>query len=584
MIRIVQVPDDLTPANAARIAAAMRILKLQLPNTPESEILGIRKKLHDPVSIGFRSILLVAENHRNQVRAFAHALHDVDVKFLYLDYLASDPEHPGRGLGAMLYQSLREIARKLDCFGIFLEAFPDNEEACPDPKIRQQNVRRLAFYRRYGALPIIGTLYDTPITPGDLMSPYLLFDGLDRGLDLKRADAQKVVRAILERKYRGQCPPDYTERVIASFADDPVRLRVPKTDVKSPALQIERARLSIVVSDKHDIHHVRERGYFEAPVRVESILAGLRTTIGIERIPATEWGLEPVLAVHDAGLVSYMEQVCTSLTTDLPVYPYVFPVRNVARPPKQLAVRAGYYCIDTFTPLTRNVWPAARDAVNSALTAAKLVVDGQRISYALVRPPGHHAERHVFGGFCYLNNAAIAANYLSTFGKVVVLDIDYHHGNGIQDIFWQRRDVLTISIHGEPSVAYPYFSGFSEECGEGDGEGYNLNLPLPEKIDAAGYLDALKSALARISDFAPDFLVVALGLDTASGDPTGSWPLIGRDFFDIGRMIGQIQKPTLIVQEGGYRTRSIGHNAAAFFEGLNSLVTKKIHHRKATAV
>lgn len=584
MIRIVQVPDDLSPANAARIAAAMRILKRQLPNVPEAEILGIREKLHDPFGIGFRSILLVAENERNQVRAFAHALHDVDVNFLYLDYIASDPDHPGRGLGAMLYQSLREIARKLDCLGIFLEALPDNEAACPDPKIRQENIRRLAFYRRYGALPIVGTLYETPVNPEDVMSPLLVFDGLDRGKNLNRADAQRVVRAILERKYRGHCPPDYVERVIASFSDDPVRLRLPKKDAKSPALRTSQVRMPVVVSDSHDIHHIRERGYFEAPVRIESILAGLRTTIPIERVPTSEWGLDPVLAVHDAGFVSYMEQVCTSLTTDLPVYPYVFPVRNVARPPKQLAIRAGYYCIDTFTPLTRNVWPAARDAVNSALTAARLILDGQRVAYALVRPPGHHAERHVFGGFCYLNNAAIAANHLSAFGKVVVLDIDYHHGNGTQDIFWQRRDVLTISIHGEPSVAYPYFSGFADECGEGEGAGYNLNLPLPEKIDASGYLEALQVALARIADFGPDFLVVALGLDTASGDPTGSWPLVGRDFFGIGDQIGRLQRPTLVVQEGGYKTRSIGHNAAAFFAGLNGALAANAYHFGAAAV
>jgi acetoin utilization deacetylase AcuC-like enzyme/ribosomal protein S18 acetylase RimI-like enzyme len=250
------------------------------------------------------------------------------------------------------------------------------------------------------------------------------------------------------------------------------------------------------------------------------------------------------------------------------LYPYVFPLRNKTRPPKEPSVLAGYYCMDTFTPINRNAFPAARRAVDCALTAAREILNGRRLAYALVRPPGHHAERRVFGGFCYFNNNAIAAQYLSGFGKVAILDIDYHHGNGQQDIFYRRSEVLTVSIHGHPSFAYPYFSGFEDEKGEGEGEGFNYNLPLAEHIAGEAHRQALQKALTRIEEFKPTFLVVALGLDTAKGDPTGTWSLRARDFAANGKMIGSLNLPTVVIQEGGYRTRTLGINAASFFNGL----------------
>ena len=196
------------------------------------------------------------------------------------------------------------------------------------------------------------------------------------------------------------------------------------------------------------------------------------------------------------------------------------------------------------------------------------MLDGAPLAYSLVRPPGHHAEERVFGGFCYFNNAAVAAQHLCAHGKVAILDLDYHHGNGQQDIFWRRGDVMTVSLHGHPRFAYPYFSGFAEERGEGDGEGANLNLPLPEKLDGAGYRRALARALEAVGKFAPRFLVVALGLDPAKGDPTGTWSLLAADFRRNGEMLRELGLPTLVVQEGGYRTRTLGPNAAAFFRGL----------------
>jgi acetoin utilization deacetylase AcuC-like enzyme len=193
---------------------------------------------------------------------------------------------------------------------------------------------------------------------------------------------------------------------------------------------------------------------------------------------------------------------------------------------------------------------------------------GKKLAYALIRPPGHHAERKSFGGFCYFNSAAIAANYLSKYGKVALLDIDYHHGNGQQDIFYERDDVLTISIHGHPSFAYPYFSGFTDEHGEHAGYGYNINYPLPENVSGPVYRSHLHKALGKIKTFKPAYMVLAFGLDIAKGDPTGTWHLKSSDLEENGKMLGEPGLPLMVVQEGGYRTRSLGINALSFFKGL----------------
>ncbi len=220
----------------------------------------------------------------------------------------------------------------------------------------------------------------------------------------------------------------------------------------------------------------------ESPVRVKSILSELDKGGMFARITPRSFADRQILAVHDTDFFTYLKRACAAMPEKKSLYPYVFPLRNKTRPPKEPQVLAGYYCMDTFTPINRNAFPAARRAVDCALTAAREILNGRRLAYALVRPPGHHAERRVFGGFCYFNNNAIAAQYLSGYGRVAILDIDYHHGNGQQDIFYRRSDVLTVSIHGHPSFAYPYFSGFEDEKGEGEGEGFNFNLPLPEHI------------------------------------------------------------------------------------------------------
>ena len=327
-------------------------------------------------------------------------------------------------------------------------------------------------------------------------------------------------------------------------------------------------RIALVVSDQHAIHHVRERGYTEVPARIDAILKGIAPGGLFAEVAPRHFADAHVRAVHDGRFLSYLQRAPAGLPPGSAIYPYVLPIRNPARPPRELALRAGYYCIDTFTPLTRNAFLAARRAVDCALTAAREILRGRRLAYALVRPPGHHAERRAFGGFCYLNNAAIAAHYLSAHGPVAVLDLDYHHGNGTQEIFYQRADVLTISIHAHPRFAYPHFSGYADEMGAGEGLGHNLNLPLPEAVDGEAYRRALDRALRRLERFGPRFLVVSLGLDTALHDPAGSWSLGSKDFTLNGRLVGALRLPTLVVQEGGYYRRSLGRNAAGFFAGL----------------
>lgn len=573
MFRIRRIHDDVGPANIEAVAQVERILKDQFPGLSAGSITKVRGQLRNPVRHGFRSILFVAEDQAGHVSGFALLSNEPDLHFGYVDYIATTKRMTSRGVGGALYSRVREEARALDARGLFFECLPDDPKLTANPEIRRQNVARLRFYERFGARPIANTAYETPLIPGTGGAPYLVFDGLGRDEDLPLDRARTIVRAILERKYGDRCPPGYIDMVVDSFRDDPVLIRPPRYLTGRASLPVETSvpddeRILLVVNDRHTIHHVRQRGYVEAPVRITTIKNELDRTGLFHEVSPHRFPDRHILAVHDTEMIEYMRRMCETLEPGKSVYPYVFPIRNSARPPKEMAVRAGYYCIDTFTPLNRNAFPAARRAVDCALTAAEAIVEGWQMAYALVRPPGHHAERNVFGGFCYMNAGAIAAQYLSSSGRVAILDVDYHHGNGQQDIFYRRSDVLTASIHGHPRFAYPYFSGFEDEKGIGSGVGYNWNMPLSEALDGERYREALDMALKRIRRFRPQYLVVSLGLDTARADPTGTWDLRAADFEANGRMIGALGLPTLVVQEGGYNNRNLGINARHFFVGL----------------
>jgi acetoin utilization deacetylase AcuC-like enzyme/GNAT superfamily N-acetyltransferase len=568
-----RIHDDVLPVNQRAITRVQQLLRERFPSAHDDSIEKLPEQLRDPLAHSLRTVVLVAEGD-DSVRGFAVLLHAPDLEFCFLDFIVSSPKEKGRGVGGALYERVRDECKTLRAKGVFFECLPDEPSAVSDPAALHQNAARLRFYERYGARPIVGTQYELPLKPGDRDMPYLVFDDLGTGRPLVRKEAQGIVRAILERKYAWLCPPEYIDQVVESFRDDPVRLRpfrYVKRRLTQPAAistMPEHERILLLVNQRHEIHHVRERGYVEAPVRI----AAIRRELG--KLDCFVLG-EPrsfpdahITAVHDAGFVSYLKRICGTLKGPKSVYPYVFPIRNAARPPTDLAVRAGYYCIDTFTPLNANAWLAARRAADCALTGAAALVSGRQRAYALVRPPGHHAERRLFGGFCYLNNAAIAAQYLSRYGRVAMLDIDYHHGNGQQDIFWERSDVLTISIHGHPRFAYPYFSGFADERGAGEGLDKNINFPLPERVDAATYRKYLTKALTAIARFNARFMVVSLGFDTGKGDPTGTWNLGAQDFELIGQQIGRTPLPILITQEGGYNTRSVGRYARFFFDGL----------------
>jgi len=573
MFRIRRIFDASLPIDRAEIEQVQQILRERFAGLDPRAIERLPQRLQQPERFNFRSLLFVADDLRGRVHGFAMVFHDPELKFLYLDFIATAKGNVGSGVGGALYERVREEGSVLAVVGVFFECLPDDPKACSDPTFARQNASRLRFYERYGARPIVGTAYELPLREGQMDMPHLVLDQLDRDKPLRRDPARKIVRAILEQSYAQMCPPGYVDEVVASFRDATVQLRPARYHKSAVPLRAPAARRSplvlLLMNTDHEIHHVKDRGYVEAPVRIRAIRRELESTGLFQETRARHFSLQHILAVHDRGYVEYFKRVCQELPEGSSVYPYVFPLRNQARPPRELAVRAGYYCIDTFTPLNQNALKAALGAVDCALTGAEALLYGDRLAYALVRPPGHHAERQAFGGFCYFNNAAIAAHHLSQNGrKIAILDIDYHHGNGQQSIFWKRADVLTVSIHGNPRFAYPYFSGFAKEVGAAEGEGYNLNLPLPETIDAERYRKTLDLALGRIQRYDPEFLVVSLGMDTAKGDPTGTWRLVAADFVENGHRIGVLQKPTLVVQEGGYRTRTLGVNVRSFFTGL----------------
>jgi acetoin utilization deacetylase AcuC-like enzyme len=307
----------------------------------------------------------------------------------------------------------------------------------------------------------------------------------------------------------------------------------------------------------------------ETPARAQSIVAALP---GLR--PATDHGRTPLLAVHTAEYLDFLAAahgLWRAAGRDGDAIPYVWPVAH-RRPLRLDRIDAllGRFSFDAATPVATGTWDAAYWAAQAALTALDVVVGGARTAFALCRPPGHHAGADYFGGYCYLNNAAIAARAAQAAGcaRVAILDVDYHHGNGTQDIFWDDASVFYASIHADPATDYPFYWGHADETGGAGATGTTLNLPLPRGTGIAPYLAALDDALAAVAGFAPDLLIVSFGADTFAGDPISGFALATADFPAVAARIAARGWPSVVVMEGGYATAELGANVAAFLGGF----------------
>lgn len=251
------------------------------------------------------------------------------------------------------------------------------------------------------------------------------------------------------------------------------------------------------------------------------------------------------------------------------IMPSARPIEKPARYPRDIVGKAGWHLADFSCPVTEETWRVARASANTALTAAHLVSEGEGAVYALCRPPGHHAYDERAGGFCYLNNTAIAAQYLRQHhDRVAILDVDVHHGNGTQGIFYSRGDVLTISVHADPKRFFPFYYGYESERGRGDGAGHNINIPLPVKSDDDIWVGAVEYAVERVQEYAPGALVIALGLDAHESDPLQGGAMTTPGFRRIASAITKLNLPTVIVQEGGYLNDALGDNLTSFMRGF----------------
>lgn len=313
----------------------------------------------------------------------------------------------------------------------------------------------------------------------------------------------------------------------------------------------------------------------EVPERATILLAAAREA-GHEVAAPRPFGMAPIQAIHHTAYLDFLESTwrewrCLPGAGD-EMIPNVHPNRHMRTRPRDVIGLAGYHQADTACPIGPGTWAAARASADTALSAADAVMSYRSApcAYALCRPPGHHAFADMAGGFCYLNNTAIAAQHCREQGaaRVAIVDVDVHHGNGTQSLFYTRSDVLTVSLHGDPQWYYPFFCGYAEETGVGDGQGFNINLPMARGMRDDAYLDAFHSVLERVRTFAPDVLVVALGLDASTHDGHHPFLAISTDGFKrIGAALGALHLPGVLVQEGGYVSDYLGTNLAAALEG-----------------
>ena len=340
--------------------------------------------------------------------------------------------------------------------------------------------------------------------------------------------------------------------------------------------------MKTVYSPDHKLHHARGEWMngemvpaFEMPRRAEIILERVNQVKLGEVIAPKDFGLEPIKRVHADRYVNFLEVAWSEWAKtgrDCDALPMTWPVRqmDMTREPESIDGRLGFFSFDAGAPITPGTWQAVRSSANVALTGAEIVKAGARAAFSLCRPPGHHAAADYMGGYCFINNAAVAAQWFRDSGaaRVAILDVDYHHGNGTQAIFEARADVLVANIHGDPRVEYPFYLGHTGEIGTGVGEGFNLNYPLPHGTEFRAWFSALEDACQKISSYDTDVVVVSLGVDTFKDDPISQFKLESPDYLRIGQRIAKLGKPTLFVMEGGYAVDPIGLNAVNVLEGF----------------
>ncbi|HSL34290.1 MAG TPA: histone deacetylase family protein [Candidatus Limnocylindrales bacterium] len=351
--------------------------------------------------------------------------------------------------------------------------------------------------------------------------------------------------------------------------------------------------MKVVYSSAHLAHDVSLETYLGQPIpanevaeRAEIIRSTLERDGGFDLAGPTEHGEAPIVAVHDPALIRFLESAWQEVVAQKVDVPYLvadtYPTFRMfeglsadalARVPEPSFVggRVGWWGLDSSNPIVEGTYGAARAAVDVALTTVDLVLGGEAAAYGLCRPPGHHAARSMAGGYCFFNNAAIAAESIvrATGERVAILDVDYHHGNGTQQIFWRRGDVFYASIHADPVRQYPFFLGHANETGEGDGAGENLNLPQPAGLSNDGFLEATDRALEAILDRPGSVIVVSLGFDTYGRDPIGDFALTTEVYHEVGRRVVATGRRLVILQEGGYFRPALGDNALAWLRGVD---------------
>ena len=349
--------------------------------------------------------------------------------------------------------------------------------------------------------------------------------------------------------------------------------------------------MKVVHTEDHRRHDPKVETYLglplpanEVPARADAIRDALVVDGGFELVDPKGHGAGPILAVHDPGLVRFLEEAWPAVQEQAIDREFLvadtYPTRGmfqgmseafVASRPETRAVggRAGWWGLDSSNPIVAGTYVAARRAVDVALTTVDLVLGGEQAAYGLCRPPGHHAAAAMAGGYCFFNNAAIAAQAIvgATGERVAILDVDVHHGNGTQQIFWRREDVLYASLHADPIRLYPFFLGYADEVGEGTGRGANLNLPQPLRADDATYLGDLDRALERIAAEPGSIVVVSLGFDTFHLDPIGDLALTADGYHEMGRRVAALGRRLVVLQEGGYHVGALGENARALLRG-----------------